>query len=618
MQRTVLSIRRTLLALSVVLLVPTMLAMSTPVLAAPLISLSPTSGAIGTEVTLTGTNFQSFSGDEVSIFFDDVQLDNSPFIVPESGEFTFNFLVPDSAEPGRHEIIASSSLVPKLVSHLFIIPETEILLDISVGNIGSTVNIAGAGFYSGRLVTIHYHNRIVEQVGTEIASPIGEFSYRFVIPASPAGKHLITAENVEGNSASAEFEVIPSTTLSQVSGAVGELLTVRGIGFEYNSMVTIQLGNREVAKPKTDQYGSFEVTFNIPNLKPDTYDIKAIDEENNIHRVDFTITAGASLDQTTGSVSALLTVSGSGFKPNETVNISYDNVPIATAPTDNDGAFDSAFRVPVSPSGSHLITVTDGSITRHLTFNVESEAPSVPRLRLPVNMSPTKSRVYLDWEEVVDPSQPVTYSLQIASDQNFADIVVEKTGLTKSEYTLSEEEKLSTKEKDSHYFWRLKAIDSATNDSEWSTPWSFYVPAPMAPAPLLPETDTRPETKQIRFDWHDVTSLNQPVTYNLQVAADDSFTAIILDKKGLTQSEYTLTEEEELEAVKQEAPYYWRVKAIDGAENESKWSTPRPFYVGFSFAPPGWLLYTLIILGVILLAILAFWLGRRTAYYHNE
>ncbi len=618
MQRTVFPIRKTLLALSVILLVPTMLATSTPVLAAPLISLTPASGAIGTEVTMTGTNFQSFSGDEISIFFDDVKLDNSPFIVPESGDFTFDFLVPDSVEPGRHEIVVSSILVPKLVSHLFIVPEPEITLDISAGNIGTAVNIAGAGFYSERLVTIHYHNRIVEQVGTEMTSPIGEFSYRFIIPTSPAGKHMITAENVEGNSASAEFEVVPSTTLSQASGAVGALLTVRGTGFEYNSMVSIQLGNREVASPKTDQYGSFEVTFNIPNLKPDTYNIKAIDEVNNIHRIDFTITAGASLDQNTGAVGALLTVSGNGFKPNETVNISYDNSPIATAPTDNDGAFESAFRVPQSSGGSHLITTTDGSITRQLTFTVESDAPPEPMPALPVNMSTTKSQVYLDWEEVVDPSQPVTYCLQIASDQNFADIVVEKTGLTRSEYTLSEEERLSTKEEYSHYFWRLKAVDSAINQSEWSTPWSFSIPAPMTPAPLLPETDTRPETKQIRFDWHDVTGLNQPVTYNLQVADDESFTTVILDKTGLTQSEYTLTEEEELKAVKQEAPYYWRVKAIDGAENESRWSVPRPFYVGFSFAPPGWLLYTLIVLGVILLAILAFWLGRRTAYYHNE
>ena len=43
-----------ILALLVVAIIP-----ATPALAAPIIILSPTSGAIGTEVTVTGTNFDS-------------------------------------------------------------------------------------------------------------------------------------------------------------------------------------------------------------------------------------------------------------------------------------------------------------------------------------------------------------------------------------------------------------------------------------------------------------------------------------------------------------------------------------------------------------------------------
>jgi Flp pilus assembly CpaF family ATPase len=43
-------------------------------------------------------------------------------------------------------------------------------------------------------------------------------------------------------------------------------------------------------------------------------------------------------------------------------------------------------------------------------------------------------QAYLDWEKVTDPSLPLTYSLQIASDQNFTTIVVDKKGLPDSEY----------------------------------------------------------------------------------------------------------------------------------------------------------------------------------------
>jgi len=83
----------------------------------------------------------------------------------------------------------------------------------------------------------------------------------------------------------------------------------------------------------------------------------------------------------------------------------------------------------------------------------------------------------------------------------------------------------------------------------------------------------------------------------------------------LAESEYTLTEGEKLSAVKKEAPYYWRVKAIDSEDNESEWSAGGSFYVGFTM--PGWITYLLIGFGVIFIGFLAFWLGRRTAYYQS-
>ena len=140
---------------------------------------------------------------------------------------------------------------------------------------------------------------------------------------------------------------------------------------------------------------------------------------------------------------------------------------------------------------------------------------------------------------------------------------------------------------------------------------------PPPPAPLLP-TDMSETKSEAYFDWEDVTDLSPPITYNLQVASDENFASIVLEKQGLAKSEYALTEEEKLAAVKEEAPYYWRVKAVDNASNESKWSSPSSFHVGFSFALPGWVVYTLIGLSAIFIGFFAFWVGRRTAYYQNR
>jgi hypothetical protein len=89
----------------------------------------------------------------------------------------------------------------------------------------------------------------------------------------------------------------------------------------------------------------------------------------------------------------------------------------------------------------------------------------------------------------------------------------------------------------------------------------------------------------------------------------------VLEQVDLASSEYALTEKEKLAPVKKEVPYYWRVKAIDSMGNEGEWSSPKAFHVGFTF--PGWALYTLIGLGVIVLVFLAFLVGRRIAYHQS-
>ena len=72
----------------------------TPAFALPEITLSPASGSIGTEVTITGTDFASFKNTEVIILFNNRELDNSPLTVPASGSFTTTFVVPDDAKAG--------------------------------------------------------------------------------------------------------------------------------------------------------------------------------------------------------------------------------------------------------------------------------------------------------------------------------------------------------------------------------------------------------------------------------------------------------------------------------------------------------------------------------------
>lgn len=452
------------------------LMLSTPTQAAPEITFTPTSGAIGTEVTINGAVFDSYKGDNIYIFFDDTEITENPLTVDEAGTFTLQFNIPGDTTPGRHWIEArrESSSTDWLARSFFIVEEAGIEIDVADGPVGTAVTISGKGFYAGKTVTLYYYNIIREQLGTKAASPTGEFTYHFTVPSSTAGEHKITATNAEGNSGETFFEVFPSIALNLTSAGPGELLTIRGSGFGYKSEVDIYFGIYQVAKVRTDENGNFEVKFNIPEVKPNPYDVKAQDEDGNIDKVKFIATAGANLSQSTGSVGTKLTVRGSGFKIGETVNIDYDDNFRIAVTTDNDGAFTTSFAVPASSGGEHVITVSDGETTKQFAFTVESEAPPVPHLLLPSDSSETRAQAYLDWHDVTDLSLPVTYSLQVASDQNFSSLVLENEGLTDSEYTLSEEERLVALTKFAPYYWRVKATDSANNESEWSDPWSFY------------------------------------------------------------------------------------------------------------------------------------------------
>ena len=137
--------------------------------------------------------------------------------------------------------------------------------------------------------------------------------------------------------------------------------------------------------------------------------------------------------------------------------------------------------------------------------------------------------------------------------------------------------------------------------------------APPTPVLLLPEDNTKAEA-EAHFDWEDITDPSG-VTYTLQVATKDNFAAsyIVLEKTGLTDSEYAVIEGEELEPSSKEAPHYWRVKAVDGASNESEWSAVRSFYVGSSFTLPNTARNVLIGLGVAGAGFFGFWLEHGNA-----
>jgi len=109
-----------------------------------------------------------------------------------------------------------------------------------------------------------------------------------------------------------------------------------------------------------------------------------------------------------------------------------------------------------------------------------------------------------------------------------------------------------------------------------STVWKFTMDTvpPGVPALLAPENGDTVRENTPTFDWSDVSDPSG-VNYTLEVAVDNAFASIVLSKTGLTPSSYPPTATESL----QNATYYWRVRAIDGAKNAGDFSPVQWFVV---------------------------------------
>jgi hypothetical protein len=110
-----------------------------------------------------------------------------------------------------------------------------------------------------------------------------------------------------------------------------------------------------------------------------------------------------------------------------------------------------------------------------------------------------------------------------------------------------------------------------------------------------------------------VTDSNGGITYTLQISKDTTFATVLIEKKGLAVPTYTLdtqNPQEKLKSANSNAPYYWRVQAIDSASNVSAWTTPQTFLVGLTFGD--YAVYIVFAVIAIMLGVIGFILGRIT------
>jgi len=477
-----------------------------PALAAG-ISVTPTSGEIDDYVEVICSGFTVgedvyfyFSSEEIDVGDDVDDLDaywRAAIEYDCASSFEIDFDVPDElnrgddspedVESGDYYVYAAYADDKIVAVDDFRVIVIGLSISPTEGPVDTEVSISGSGFDDNKDIEIKFGSTDVDiSGGDDETDNDGAFSSSFYVPESTEGDHTITV-TVGSDDVEAEFTVEPNIDIDPDEGAVNDLITVTGTGFAKNEDITITFDNDEVAGDETSSKGSFEATFYVPELGAETYEIEAEDESNNSASATFTISTDVSISPVTsasspGAVGDSLTISGTGFKSSSEITITYKSAPVVfTTTSESDGSFSYTLTVPPSIAGEHTITATDGVSSMSVKFYMESTPPETPQPLLPLMEGKAKSLAYFDWEDatagtdgVAEQSLPVTYDLQVATDENFTNRVVNKTGLTTSEYTLTEEEALEKTSKEiPYYYWRIRAVDAASNASGWTGAGTF-------------------------------------------------------------------------------------------------------------------------------------------------
>ena len=345
----------------------------------------------------------------------------------------------------------------------------SVTLSQSGGMVGDTVELWGHGFASEKPIIVYLDD---VKMTTSETDALGSFpNTRFIFPPCASGKHTILTKDSEGTSVKTLYNINPRVMLNPASGCVGDTIQVSAAGFTAVQNVILSYDGTDMATFPTDARGNINTTFKIPASSDAVHKIKMTDGLNPVI-TDITVVPALIISQDNGWVGMGVTLNGTGFRSNNALLAVYDNTKLSGSTIDQKGSFTFTFNVPKSKAGLHNIQVTDGINNRTASFTVESTPPPAPGLLVPAEGDRFTKDARFFWETVSDPSG-VTYVIEVADDARFSRPIISQAGMAQTYLDVPDSAKTLPGKSDL-YYWRVKAVDGASNIGAWSVTGSFY------------------------------------------------------------------------------------------------------------------------------------------------
>jgi hypothetical protein len=310
-------------------------------------SFTPTSGAVGAVVTISGTNFSTVGAENV------VKFNNTQAIVTGSTTTSITTSVPANATTGEITVTVSGVTATSAANFTVLATPTISNITPNGGAVGAVVTITGTNYSANP--TVRFSNNVV--------ATVTGFSATTITTAVPSGAITgpisVTTRGVTITSDD-DFTVFPSpsiTSFSPTSGAPGATVTINGTNFsstetdnvvKFNN-VTATVTNATpstltVTVPASATTGPITVTVNgVTASSPSSFQVLGLP----------TI---ASFTPTSGAIGTTVTITGTNF---------------STTPVNNEVRFNGALVYPDNATSTNLtVKVPDLATTGTISVTV--------------------------------------------------------------------------------------------------------------------------------------------------------------------------------------------------------------------------------------------------------
>jgi hypothetical protein len=294
------------------------------------------------------------------------------------------------------------------------------------GPVGSAVTITASNYPTNSVLSAKFDGVPVATSPATVTVAGVTTVFTITVPTTTAGTHVITVLQDGINPLTQPFTVQPKVTVTSPTakqGPVGSAVTVAGTGFSGGSVsATVTIGGQTLAVVSVDSTGSFTASGNVPSVPAGAQPVSASDGAGNNayvapgtppgwdNRDSFGVTPTLVVSPTSGLAGSKVTISGTGWSPNQvgTIVLKLTGQSWITASTDQYGNILPSTQgtiTPSSPLGANQIvgydsgypavpaaTTTFTVLARSLTVTPVSSGPRGTQLLITgTNMTPTTS-----------------------------------------------------------------------------------------------------------------------------------------------------------------------------------------------------------------------------------